>query len=341
MKHLLVALLLAFNFSLAASSTGAAGFEVLKADFSTSISTSASAVDIPAPSYSAPQAQVSASGAATGQLKVYFISVGQGDAAYFELPNGGNALIDGGPKTAYIRDFLTAKGVTHIDNVVLTHPHSDHYSGLKWVFSNTTVSNFYDNQADNAGAQGDNTVRDLAAAQKDCTIVHPRAGDTYTWSVDVGVKVFNSCPDPVSVKKEDDVNGCSIVMKISYGGRSVLMTGDIALEHEAQLVERFGSELKADILKVAHHGSMYASSEVFLNAVQPREAVISVGKNNYGHPQPSALQRLAASGATITRTDISGTVSFTLSGDPSQNPPSPVQETGTSAVAADSVSQIQ
>lgn len=338
MKHLLASLLLAFSLSLASSSVRAAGVESLKTDFSPAVSTSSS-VDLPAPSYVEPQA--SGAAAVTGQLKVYFISVGQGDAAYFELPDGGNALIDGGPKTEYIRNFLQAKGVSHIDNVVLTHPHSDHYSGLKWVFSNTSVSTFYDNQADNTGAQGDNKVRELAAAQTDCAMVHPRPGDTYTWSGNVAVKVFNSCPDPVNVHVEDDVNGCSIVMKVSYGGRSILMTGDIALEHEAMLVERYGSELKADILKVPHHGSMYASSEIFLKAVQPKEAVISVGKNNYGHPQPSALQRLEAAGATITRTDISGTVSFTLSGDPAQAVPVPVQETKNSADTAVSVPENQ
>ena len=106
------------------------------------------------------------SSALRAQLKVYFIDVGQGDATYIEFPNGKNALIDGGPHGGKIHDFLKAKGVTTIHYLALTHPHSDHYRGMKKVFSDYEVKHFYDTRAENADAVGDNDPRALTGKFK-------------------------------------------------------------------------------------------------------------------------------------------------------------------------------
>ncbi len=248
-------------------------------------------------------------------LNVYFLNVGQGDAIYLELPGGKNALIDGGPSraaTGGLAGFLAEKKVSHIDNVVLTHPHSDHYNGLQYVFSNLTVGSFYDTRLDNTGAQGDETIRTQIAALGVNT-VYPAAGDNLNWSAPgVDIKVFNSCDKPIASKKSDTINNCSIVLRLSYGGSSVLFTGDLQNDAELLLAEKYGSALKSDVLKVGHHGSKYSSTTAFLAAVKPARAYIEVGKNNYGHPTQDALGRLLAAGAKIFRTDLDGTLQVSM-----------------------------
>lgn len=248
-------------------------------------------------------------------LNVYFLNVGQGDSIYIELPGGKNALIDGGPSksaTGPLVKFLADKKVAKIDHVVLTHPHSDHYNGLGYVFSNMTVGNFYDTRMDNKGATGDNTIRDQVSALGINT-VYPAAGDQLDWSAPgVEIKVFNACSEPGSSSNSNVLNNCSITFKLSYRGSSLLFTGDTQEDVEASLVRRYGAELKADVLKVGHHGSKYSSTEIFLDAVKPARAYIEVGKNNYGHPTQGALDRLTAAGAKIFRTDLDDTQAFSV-----------------------------
>jgi beta-lactamase superfamily II metal-dependent hydrolase len=250
-------------------------------------------------------------------LNVYFLSVGQGDSIYIELPGGQTTLIDGGPSGAAdgpLAQFLAAKKVTRIDHVVLTHPHSDHYNGLPYVFSNISVGDFYDTRMDNKGATGDDTLRAQVKALNIPTF-YPAAGDHLAWgNGGLDVKVFNSCSNPVASTNSNAINNCSIMLKLSYQNASLLLTGDTQNDAEARLVATYGAELKADVLKVGHHGSKYSSTDVFLNAVKPARAYIEVGKNNYGHPTQGALDRLQKSGAKIFRTDLDGTQEFTVPG---------------------------
>lgn len=252
-------------------------------------------------------------------LKVYFLNVGQGDAAYLELPNGRNALIDAGPSrstASYLAVFLAEHNVTRIDNVVLTHPHADHYTGLQYVFASVQVGNFYDTQADNTGTAADEAIR-ARARETGANMIHPAAGDTLDWDGgEVQVKVLNACSSPVMSGSGQFLNDCSIVLKITYQDTSMLLAGDVQEEVEAELVAAFGAGLKSDVLKVGHHGSRYSSSDAFLAAVKPRDAVISVGANTYGHPAPSCRARLAAAGALLRRTDTDGTIGYTIGGDP-------------------------
>ena len=271
-------------------------------------------VDFSAPAEPPAPTAVSVYSAVPG-FNVYFLSVGQGDAEYIEFPDGRNALIDGGPSasaTSPLATFLSGKGIKKIDYVVLTHPHSDHYNGLPYVFSNFTVGAFFDTRMDNTGGTGDNAVRDRVAALGVKTF-YPAAGEELAWSTGgVRVKVLNSCSTPTQSSAGHDINNSSIVLKISYKNASVLLTGDAQSDVEASLVQRYGAELKADALKVAHHGSKYSSTEPFLNAVKPSKAYVEVGKNNYGHPTQSALDRLKAVGAAIYRTDLDGTLEYSV-----------------------------
>jgi len=248
-------------------------------------------------------------------LKVFFLNVGQGDAAYIELPNGRNALIDAGPsksKTGYLATFLAEHNVTQLDNVVLTHPHADHYTGLKYVFTNIPVSNFYDTQVDNTGTAVDEAIR-AQAQEMGANIIHPAAGDMLGWDAgEVQVKVLNACSTPVMSGSGQFLNDCSIVLKITYQNTSMLFTGDMQEDVEADLVSAFGAGLKSDLLKVGHHGSQFSSGDAFLAAVKPHDAVISVGKNSYNHPTPECRARLAAAGAIVHRTDTDGTLEYTV-----------------------------
>lgn len=246
------------------------------------------------------------------QLNVYYVSVGQGDATYIELPNGHNVLIDGGPSGEPISKFLKQKGVTTIDHVVLTHPHSDHFVGLKKIFAAFDVKNFYDSRAENVGAKGDNNLRELAAAEPGCKTHFPEAGNNLNWDSRVTVKVLNTCSEPVQLKYNDDVNNCSVVLRLFYNGTGLLFTGDAEASIENAMMRIFKSGLESYALKVGHHGSRYSSTDKFLERVRPQVALISAGVDNvYGHPHKEALDRLRAAGAKIFYT-IGGTQSLTI-----------------------------
>lgn len=248
----------------------------------------------------------------------YFISVGQGDAEYLELPNGRNVLIDGGPADPagtgdpLIAQFLTQHNITKLDYVVLTHPHADHYVGLLYAADRVKIDNFYDTQLDNMSATGDNKLREKLRASG-TRFFYPSAGDTLDWDPgEVQVKVLNGCPAAAQTTIGQVMNDCSIVLKVTFQRVSILYTGDIQDDVEAGLAQKFGGELKSDILKVGHHGSPHSSSTPFLDMVKPSVAFIEVGVNDYGHPAPSAVSRLQQAGAEIHRTDKEGTLKFTI-----------------------------
>lgn len=256
-----------------------------------------------------PPAEPAALVSAVRPLKVYFLNIGQGDAEYIELPNGKNVLIDGGPSKSshsLLAQFMTMQNVTKIDYVVLTHPHSDHYKGLYWVFNNFSVGRFYDTKMDNTTSKTDNLLRDQINT-RGVSVTYPAAGDTLDWDPAVQVRVFNSCPEPVQSDDGNNINNCSIAVKMSYQGSSALFTGDMEATVESVLIGKFGKELQSDVLKVAHHGSKTATSVPFLAAVKPAAAYISVGKNSYDLPNQDVVDRLKASGIKVRRTDEVGT----------------------------------
>ncbi|MBU2573313.1 MAG: MBL fold metallo-hydrolase [Elusimicrobia bacterium] len=246
--------------------------------------------------------------------------MGQGDAEYIELPNGKTVLIDGGPgdpdKPGYppVSRFLAEHNVTKLDYVVLTHPHADHYEGLQYVFSNIKVGNFYDTRMDNTGAAGDNALREQVK-KLGVNTTYPAAGDTFAWDPEVQVKVLHGCPETDQSSDGNVLNDCSIVLKVTYQNTSILYTGDIQDDAVPSLTSKFGrGGLQADVLKVSHHGSRYATGSEFLDLVRPKAAYIEVGYNNFGHPSDATLARLKAAGAAVYRTDLSGTLEYRIGG---------------------------
>lgn len=244
---------------------------------------------------------------AEGTLRVDFIDVGQGDAALVTSPTGKTVLVDGGPRKSSraLTRFLAAHTHGPIDLILLTHRHEDHLGGLSAVVRETGARLFLDAPVPHPGPAYDELVRTLAAhgvAARQATL-----GRT----IDLGggvVMTLVGPSDPPIVGSRSDVNANSVVARLTFGKVSMLFAGDAERPTEAWLLAS-GAEVHAVVLKVAHHGSRYASSANFLKTVGARIAIVSVGaRNDYGHPAPATLARLARAGASIYRTDMDGDV---------------------------------
>ena len=237
---------------------------------------------------------------AQGPFQVTFINVGQGDSAWLRTPDGWDILIDGGDPDHGddVVSYLQSHGVLDIEVLVLTHPDDDHVGGLVDVLNQIQVGEARTN-CQEGSAQSYQDFETLLQ-QKGITEYCVRDGDTFSWGADVSAVVVHPV-DPLM----PGTNNNSVVLRVSYGTVDFLFTGDIEQEAETAILGR-GATLEAEVLKVPHHGSNSSSTEGFLGAVSPQDAVISVGKNNYGHPHEEVLQRLEAHGTTIRRTDKVG-----------------------------------
>ena len=248
---------------------------------------------------------------ASADMEVHFLNVGQGDCAVVTC-EGESMVIDGGPRESagtvyrYIRETL---GLKHIDCIVSTHPHADHVYGLSSVL-NAAPADLLLTPVLEWDSKAFGYVVKYASRQGTALSV-PSEGDTLR----VGgarVTVLHCWPEAVEYGRTND---SSIVLRIDYGLTSFLFTGDAEDWSEYMMIDA-GVNLKADVLKVSHHGSGTATTPAFLQEVRPAYAVISVGKgNDYGHPHESVLRRLQAIGARILRTDELGTIRFVSDGE--------------------------
>ncbi len=249
------------------------------------------------------------------ELRVTFLDVGQGESSVVELPDGKVMLIDGGEYKPdmgrrVVAPFLWARGIDHIDYLVLTHPHPDHYGGLSYVLDNFRVGEVWTNRP----AVYKSGRFFSRVEEKDIPYKLPVRGDVFDageYKINILHPYEGFYPDS-SRGGFSNLNSGSIVMKISSNNTSVLFTGDIEAEAENDLVY-LGEHLKSSIIKVPHHGGRSSSSADFISAVRPETAVISVGGNNtYGHPHRETLARYKNAGTDIYRTDKSGAVTVTL-----------------------------
>jgi len=242
--------------------------------------------------------------AAYNQLQVSFINVGQGDSALIRDASGFDILIDGGKTSAgpTVVAYLREQAVDDIEVMVASHADSDHIGGLIDVLE---LSDIPVESVIYSGYPGDTATWGSfvsAIASEGITLTAAQFPMTYTWG-ETTAHILN----PISGLVNPETNDASIVVLLEHGSTTFLFPGDIDSSIEADVLAR-GTPVAAEILKVAHHGSAYSSSEEFLSAVQPKEAIISVGDNSYGHPADETLDRLLAIGARIWRTDQQGTI---------------------------------
>lgn len=250
----------------------------------------------------------------TGNLTVRYLDVGQGDSELLQF-NGKNMLIDGGEvdQGSRVVSYLRSYGVSSLDLVVATHPHSDHIGGLAAVLRVFPVKNFLDSGQTYSSQTYENLLK--LVDQKNINYTVAVRGQKVNFDPGLQIMILN----PPQGMVDDNVNDNSVVLKITYGEISFLFMGDAEVSAEKSMLSS-GLDLHADVLKAGHHGSSTSSSPEFIKAVDPDIKIIEVGANNdYHHPAPKTLNTLMQIGAHIEksavyRTDLSGTIDITTDG---------------------------
>jgi competence protein ComEC len=261
-----------------------------------------------------------------GKLEVSVLDVGQGDSLFVVSPQGKTMLIDGGgafggftgqsgrgidPGEEAVSPYLWSRGFQRLDFVALTHAHQDHLGGLTAILENFRVGQLWIGREVRSPALA---KLEQLARDKNIAIEHETRANHFALG-DTQGKFFwpeNTSADPSAAAKNDD----SLVLRLQYQERGILLPGDAEKEAEREMLSENGrDELRAEVLKIGHHGSRNSTSSEFLAAVKPRLAIISVGEDNpYGHPNAELLERLANGGVRVLRTDRDGAVHILMDG---------------------------
>lgn len=262
-----------------------------------------------------------------GWLELNVLDVGQGDSLFLVSPAGHTILVDAaGPFTEpfgsgqargsdpgedAVSPYLWSRGFQCIDVVALTHAHQDHLGGLFAILENFRVNALWIGRE---VASSQQKQLEAIALVKGVKVVHELRGEHFDWD---GAQLAFLWPQIVPEEvapsaKNDD----SLVLRVQFGQRGFLLPGDAEKSSErAMLAETEPEELRADILKIGHHGSKNSTTPEFLDAVQPKLAVISTGEENpYGHPSPALLDRLQQAGVLALRTDLNGAIHIATDG---------------------------
>jgi competence protein ComEC len=257
-----------------------------------------------------------------GQLELTAIDVGQGDSLLVAFPDGKLMLVDGGGILSFghhakskmeigedvVSPYLWRRSIRKVDVVVLTHAHDDHAGGLPALIENFRPVELWTGAT--PASEAWSLVRQKAQAQG-VKIIAMQSGRCFDFG---GARIEILSPPSDYVPSASPKNNDSLAMRLTYGRRSFLLTGDMEKPMELRALAD-GRPLGADVLKVGHHGSNTSSTEPFLDAVSPTFAVISDGfENSFHHPHPQVLERLAAHRAGALRTDLQGLITVRTDG---------------------------
>ncbi|WP_366522626.1 ComEC/Rec2 family competence protein [Clostridium sp.] len=242
------------------------------------------------------------------ELKVTYLNVGQGDSELVEV-NGKTMLIDAGPNSnanELVKD-LKERGIKTIDIAIATHPHEDHIGGMDEVLENFDVKSFYAPKVAHTTKTYENMLK--AIKNEGIKLKQIKEGTKLDLGKGVDIEVYT----PVK-SSYDDLNNYSPIMKISYGKTAFMFTGDAEKEAEQEALKEH-KNLKANVLKLGHHGSNSSTSEPFLKAVDPSIAIVSCAKNNkYGHPHKETMTKLKNSKVKVYETFKDGDITITSNG---------------------------
>ena len=261
-----------------------------------------------------------------GKLELSVLDVGQGDSLFVVSPGGRTLLIDGGgafggfggqairgidPGEEAVSPYLWSRGFQKLDVVALTHAHQDHLGGLSAILENFRVGQLWIGREVRSAALA---RLEQLAKDKNIAIEHETRANHFAFDGAQG-EIFwpqTSAADSSSAAKNDD----SLVLRLRYQERAILLSGDAEKEAESEmLAENSEDELRAEVLKIGHHGGRNSTTPDFLAAVKPRLGIISVGEDNaYGHPHAELLERLANAGVRVLRTDRDGAVHILMDG---------------------------
>jgi competence protein ComEC len=263
-----------------------------------------------------------------GRLELTVLDVGQGDSLLVVSPAGKTLLIDGGgafggfagheehygidPGEEAVSPYLWSRGFQRLDVVALTHAHQDHIGGLVAILENFHVGRVWIGREVTSATLA--RLEELARARK-IPVEHELRGKSFHWDGVDGDFLWPEIPPEEigpSAKNND-----SLVLRLHFGGESMLLPGDAEKQVEREILSENTSEaLHSDVLKIGHHGSKNSTTPEFLAAVQPRLGIISAGEDNaYGHPHEELLERLEDAGVRILRTDRDGAVHVLTDGE--------------------------
>lgn len=246
--------------------------------------------------------------AVNGTLQVHYIDVGQADSILIKAPDGTVVLIDAGnnPDGPDVVNYLKAQKVKELAAVIATHPHEDHIGGLDTIIKSFPVKAVYMPNASSTTKTFEEFISAVKASG--AKRIEAKAGV----SLDVP-GLTGQFLAPIGNGYEN-LNNYSAVLRLTFGKITFLFTGDAEDISENEMLSS-GQDLKANVLKVGHHGSGTSTTSSFLKAVSPQYAIISVGlDNDYGHPAASTLSRLSGAGIQVFRTDQDGTIVATCDG---------------------------
>lgn len=257
-------------------------------------------------------------------LKLYFIDIGQGDCSVMVTPKHKTIVVDGGGSSAWEKNSydigknITVPALQHIgiwavDTVIVSHIHDDHLGGVISILESYRVGQVIMPASDRYG-EGEFASENLLKLKTICTaknipIKYLQQGNSII-ADNIMLKIL--APEkPYITNSDSDVNNNSLVFKLSYKGFDALFTGDIQQEAEQRLMDK---AIQCEVIKIAHHGSPYSSIEGFIKQADPELSIISVGRNNYGHPSKEVIDRLKKLDSNVYRTDQQGAVLLSTDG---------------------------